>query len=211
MNISKPDDIKCLTPGQGLTKEEAMQRLLEGHWRYMHQTPKLRVISEVDRELALSGQYPFAAIVGCADSRVAPELIFDQGQGDLFVVRIAGNVVGSDVIASVEYALKVLGVRLIVILGHEKCGAVAAAASQIEAGGAIGLLLKQIKPAIEKAKDQPGVFIDNAINANIVNSAETLLNQSETVKTMVDSGDVRVVGSLYSLGTGDVSVVTIIG
>ena len=100
----KPDPSR--TPGQGLTKEEALHRLLEGHWRYLENRRAHRSITEDDRARHAAGQYPFAVIVGCADSRVSPELIFDQGLGDLFVVRVAGNYIGTGVTASVEYALE---------------------------------------------------------------------------------------------------------
>src|SRR5262245_22157340 len=120
------------------------------------------------RELA-SGQHPHAAVLSCADSRVAPEIIFDQGLGDLFDVRVAGNIAGDAEVASIEYAAEHLNVPLVVVMGHQKCGAVTAAAEGGEASGHLPTLLQAIRPAVEKAAGLPGDRIDNAIRLNVEN------------------------------------------
>jgi carbonic anhydrase len=190
-------------PGQGLTREEAFQRILQGHWRYLQNTRQSTQTTHEDRQRHAQGQYPFAAILGCADSRVSPEVIFDQGQGDLFVVRVAGNVAGEFEQASLEYAVQHLGVRLIIVMGHEHCGAVKAALSCEHVPGAIGKLLEEIIPAVVKAETMPGDLLDNAIRCNVCHTVDMLLANSSCIREMVENGTLRVIGLVYDLASGD--------
>lgn len=159
------------------------------------------------------GQAPLAVIVGCADSRVAPELIFDQGVGHLFVVRVAGNVVdgaGASVKGSIEYAIAELGVRLVMVLGHSKCGAVKAAIAHIDADdalpGSIGVLVDTIKPAVAAMKDKPGDKLNNVIQANVERGVERLKGLKPILAGAVEKGEVKVVGGVYDLRSGKVTV-----
>jgi carbonic anhydrase len=156
-------------------------------------------------ELAKS-QHPFAIIVSCSDSRVPPEIVFDQGLGDLFIFRVAGNVIDDHGLGSIEYAVDHLNVRLIVVLGHQSCGAVQAAKETIaakgKAPGHIESLVRAIKPAAEAtAKDD----LDKTIKANVKHVVQGLRSSTPILKAKVDSGDVRVIGCYYSLDTGSVS------
>ncbi|MCE9562659.1 MAG: carbonic anhydrase [Planctomycetes bacterium] len=198
-------------PGQGLTKEEAFHRLLEGHWRYLENKRLHRTVTTEDRGFHAQGQYPLAALLGCADSRVSPELIFDQGEGDIFVVRVAGNIVGEAEVASLEYAVANLGVKLLVVLGHENCGAVKAALTMNNAPGALGFLLREIAPAVAEAQALPGSLLHNAVDCNVKHSVHMLLERSDTLRKAVDDGLVRVVGVVYELSTGDIKFHATIG
>lgn len=209
-NAPTPPD-SSREPGQGLTKEQAFSRLLEGHWRYMENQRLHRTVTLEERNLHAQGQYPFAAVLGCADSRVSPELIFDQGQGDIFVVRVAGNIVGEAELASLEYAVGNLGVRLLVVLGHESCGAVKAALDVHDAPGAMGYLLRQIAPAVAEARTLPGPLLESAVNLNVKHSVQALLNRSSALNKAVESGLVRVVGVVYRLATGDIEFQATVG
>jgi carbonic anhydrase len=157
------------------------------------------------------GQAPLAAIVACADSRVAPELIFDQGIGDLFVVRLAGNVVsgaGPTIIGSIEFAVAELGVRLVMVLGHSQCGAVKAAVKHIDSDdalpGSIGEIVNTIKPAVTAVKDKPGDKLENVIRANVERGVEKVKGLEPILAGPVKKGDVRVVGGTYELSSGKV-------
>lgn len=198
-------------PGQGLTKEEAFSRLLEGHWRYLENQRLHRTVTNEDRDLHSQGQYPLAALLGCADSRVSPELIFDQGQGDIFVVRVAGNIVGEAEVASLEYAVANLGVKLLVVMGHESCGAVKAALGANDAEGALGYLLREIAPAVVEARTLPGELLENAVECNVKHSVHVLLERSPSLRKAVDDGLVRVVGIVYHLSTGDIEFHATVG
>jgi carbonic anhydrase len=159
------------------------------------------------------GQQPFAVIVGCADSRVSPELLFDQGIGDLFVVRVAGNVVsgaGTPVKGSIEYGVAELGVSLVMVLGHTECGAVKAAIKHMNdrdpLPGALGLLVNSIRPAVAKTRGMPGDPLDNAIRANVGIGVEVLRGLQPIVAPAVKRGRVKVVGAVYDLRTGSVTL-----
>ena len=193
-------------PAQGLDKEEALLRLLEGHWRYLHNETVTAQLSSADRTLQSDGQCPYVAVLGSADSRVSPELIFDQGQGDLFVVRVAGNIVGSGELASIEYAVEHLGVRLVMVLGHDQCGAVKAATENADIHGPIGYLVREIAPAIALARALPGDLLANSIDENIRHSVNQLIDGSEALARRIECGDVRLIGVRYSLKTGDAEI-----
>ena len=199
-------------PG-GPPAAEVLQRLLEGNQRFMKgETSSPRRGPDDFRPLA-EGQRPVAVIVGCADSRVPPELLFDQGVGDLFVVRVAGNVVngaGPPVKGSIEYGVAELGVSLVMVLGHSECGAVKAAIKHMNDRdawpGALGLLVNSIRPAVVKAKGMPGDLLDNALRANVAIGVEQLRGLQPILAPAVKRGQVKVVGAMYDLRTGSVSV-----
>jgi carbonic anhydrase len=189
-----------VTPAQAkvlLVKGNA--RFVSGQTQHPHQTPERRT------ELA-AGQHPFAAILGCSDSRTGPEILFDQGLGDLFVVREAGNVVDDHAIGSIEYAVEHLHLSLIVVLGHQRCGAVAAArevvAAKGHAEGHIESLVVAIRPAVEATIGQDA---EATCKANIRNVVRTLRTSEPMLRHMVESGDIKVVGAYYDLDTGVVT------
>jgi carbonic anhydrase len=200
------------SPG-GPSSDEALRQLLEGNQRFVKgETTSPRRAPADFRPLA-EGQRPIAVIVGCADSRVAPELLFDQGVGDLFIVRVAGNVVGGGGIfvkGSIEYGVAELGVPLIMVLGHSECGAVKAAIKHTDdhdaLPSALGELVNRIRPAVVRAKGMPGDRLDNAIRANVSIGVETLRALRPIVAPAVKRGAVKVVGAFYDLRTGAVSM-----
>jgi carbonic anhydrase len=165
------------------------------HYQHPHQTAARQ------RELATT-QHPHATILSCADSRVAPEIVFDQGLGDLFDVRVAGNVAGDTEIASIEYAADHLGVPVVVVLGHQRCGAVTAAAEPGEAPGHLPVLIAAIRPAVEQARGMPGDTIDNAVRINVENVVRQLTGSQPVLAGMTAAGRLQVVGAVYSLDTG---------
>jgi len=150
---------------------------------------------------------PFAIIVGCSDSRVPPEIIFDQGLGDLFVVRLPGHFLIDEVLGSIEYAVEHLGTRLIVVLGHERCGAVEAVVKGAEASGHIGSLVKAIKPAVDRAKSQPGDLLENAIWENVAMTVDQL-QSSSLLQNPAKNGALKIVGAYYHLEDGSVTIFT---
>ena len=156
------------------------------------------------RELAAS-QAPHAIILSCADSRVAPEIILDQGLGDLFDVRVAGNVASDTELASIEYAASHLKTPLLCVMGHQKCGAVTAAAESGHAEGHLPSLLALIRPAIDRAKGEPGDFIDNAVRHNVENVVNQVRESKPVLAPLVARGALKVVGAVYSLDTGKVT------
>jgi carbonic anhydrase len=185
---------------------EAISKLKEGNVRYTSGTLQHPGQTTERRAELAKTQHPFAAIVSCSDSRVPPEIVFDQGLGDLFVVRVAGNVINDEGLGSVEYTVDHLGTRLILVLGHQRCGAVQAAKETIaakgKAPGHIESLVTAIKPAVEAtAKDD----LDATIKANVKNVVQALRSSTPILKAKVDSGDVQVIGGYYSLDTGGVT------
>lgn len=158
-----------------------------------------------------SGQRPFAIVVGCADSRTAPEILFDQGLGDLFVVRLAGNIVDDAALGSIEFAVAKLGARLIIVLGHEKCGAVSAAVDSVKGAAAppghIGKVVDAIKPAAASVHGQAGDEVENALKANVRNVVDRLKNSSPVLAPYLKGGELTVVGARYDLDDGKVELV----
>lgn len=150
------------------------------------------------------GQHPHAAILSCADSRVAPEIVFDQGLGDLFDVRVAGNVAGDDETASLEYAVEHLQCPLVVVMGHQKCGAVSAAVEGGDAPGHLPVLLAAIRPAVEAAKAMPGDRVENAVRLNVENVVRQLRERTPLLAEAAGKGHVQIIGAVYSLETGRV-------
>ena len=200
-------------PPSNRVPNAVLGRLIEGNKRFASgQSTRLGRTPE-DFAADAEGQAPLAVIVGCADSRVSPELVFDLGIGELFVVRVAGNIAdgaGPAVKGSVEYAVAELGVRLIVVLGHSKCGAVKAAIAHIDADdalpGSINDLVNLIKPAVAAVKGHPGDKLTNVIKANVERSVSRLKSLDPILKKLVDTGELKVVGGAYDLRTGVVEV-----
>jgi carbonic anhydrase len=193
--------------------DSVLARLIEGNKRFVSGQLAHPGRRPEDFAPLAEGQAPVAIIVGCADSRVAPEVVFDQGVGDLFVVRVAGNVVsgaGPFIKGSVEFAVAELGARLIVVLGHEACGAVKAAVAHIDANdtlpGAIRDLVEVIRPAAAAVRGKPGDKLENAIKANVAMGVERLKGLEPILAGMVKKGDVKLVGAVYKLRTGVVEL-----
>ena len=159
------------------------------------------------REIAAT-QHPHATILSCADSRVVPEIIFDQGLGDLFDVRVAGNVASDSELASIEYAAEHLHTPLVVVMGHQKCGAVTAAADGGAAAGHLPSLIALIRPAIDAARSRPGDLIDNAVRINVENVVRQVRESTPVLSALVAHGELTVVGAVYSLDTGKVEWLT---
>jgi len=182
------------------------ERFIAGKGEHSHQDLERR--AEVAK-----GQKPFAIVLTCADSRLSPEIIFDQGLGDLFVLRVAGNLAEPATMASIEYAAEHLGSRLLVVMGHERCGAVKAAVDTFKAPPAkehsggheslLSVLIDEIMPSVKQVKAQPGDLLDNAIDQNVRNTAQKIA-ATEPLKHMVESGKLTVIGSVYDLDTGTV-------
>lgn len=149
-------------------------------------------------------QVPFAVVVCCSDSRVGPELLFDAGLGDLFVTRLAGAIVDDAAIGSIEYAVEHLGAKLIVVVGHKRCGAVDAAVKGGNAPGKIGTLIDAIKPAVDKVKSKPGNLLDNAVAENVRGTVDKIKTDSSIIQEHVKAGKVKVVGAVYDLDSGRV-------
>jgi carbonic anhydrase len=188
----------------GPTAEQALQKLKEGHARFLAGTMRHPDEGAKRLKALAAGQRPFATILGCADSRVPPELLFDEGFGDLFVVRVAGNVSEPATLGSIEYAGEHLGVPLVVVLGHHKCGAVKAtaeAAGPVE--GNIGKVVDELRPAVAEAKAHPGKrgLVDDAVHANVAIVARQLVDESPVMRKLVEEGKVKIVTAVYDLDT----------
>jgi len=190
-----------------ITPDAAFKKLMDGNRRYIQQK---RTFPDQSRSRILElakGQHPFAIVLGCSDSRVAPEILFDQGLGDLFEIRVAGNVLDNVVLGSIEYAAAELGVPLLVVLGHERCGAVKAALDGKPVPGHIGSLVAAIKPAVYATKGQPGDAWDNAVRANVKMSVNKLKALSPILAKAVKAGTLKVVGARYDIDSGEVEVI----
>ncbi len=191
-----------------VTAEDALVRLRDGNERFVtehSQSPNKTLVRVL--ETAKDGQHPFVTFLSCSDSRVPLEVVFDQGIGDLFVIRVAGNVIGTDEIGSIEYGVEHVGTPLLVVLGHTQCGAVTAAASHAHAEGSITKLVEKIGPAVERAKKaQPDCkdaeLVEAAVVQNIWLSIESLFEDSKIVTEMVEKEKLKVVGALYDIQTG---------
>ena len=194
--------------------DAALRKLLEGNKRFTKGELEHPGRKPQDFAPLAEGQAPLAVIVGCADARVAPEILFDQGVGDLFVVRVAGNVVsgaGATVEGSIEYAVAELGVSLVIVLGHSQCGAVKSAIAHIDAKdtlpGSINELVNNLKPAVLKTKGQPGDPLAAAIRANVEIGVDRLKGLEPILAGPVKQGRAKVVGGVYDLRSGSVTIV----
>jgi len=192
---------------EGLTPEHALDILKEGNGRFVNNIKTHRNLLEQVNETK-SGQFPFAAILSCIDSRTSAELIFDQGLGDVFSIRIAGNILNDDILGSMEFACKIAGSKLIVVLGHTKCGAIEGACDHIELGH-ITTLLNKVKPAIEIEKETTSdrnsknkKFVENVTVNNVNLTVQKVKEQSPLLREMEQSGKIKIIGGLYDLETG---------
>ncbi len=184
----------------------ALARLLEGNKRFVLGAAT-RPDQTVERRAEVAqGQHPFAIVLSCADSRLSPEIIFDQGLGDLFVVRNAGNVLDDHVIGSIEYAVEHLHASLIVVMGHSGCGAVTAAAGGGEAPGHLPAIVESLAPAVALARKKPGNAVENAVRINAKLGTAALAQSEPILRAAVTSGRVKVVAARYDLGTGQVEI-----
>ncbi len=202
-------------PKRQLTADDVLADLMGGNKRFVAGKPENPRRSPADFRPLANVQFPEAVIIGCADSRVSPEVLFDQGVGDLFVVRIAGNVVshaGSTVKGSIEYAIAELNTPLVVVLGHSDCGAIKAAIKYTQGGepppGAIGELVDIIAPAVREAREGEGSEVDRVIKANVRRGVATLKRLDPIVGPRVKESKVKVVGAVYDLATGKVELIS---
>jgi carbonic anhydrase len=187
------------------TPAAALELLIKGNRRYVadkplhpHQNRRLR------HDLVVKGQHPFATVLSCSDSRVPPELIFDEGLGDLFVIRVAGNVVDDAITGSIEYAAEHLHVPLVVVLGHSNCGAVDATIHGGEPNTHIDALVKAIKPAVDQARTEPGPLLVNAVRDNVKLVVQQLRDSQPILGRLHATGKIKIIGAVYDLDKGTV-------
>ena len=190
----------------GLSPDQALTRLMEGNRRYTMSHLEHPDQTARRRKELVSGQHPFACILACSDSRVSPEIVFDEGLGDLFVIRVAGNIVDDAVTGSIEYAVEHLATPLALVLGHEKCGAVQATIGGGEPKTHIQSLADAIMPAVSEARKQPGDLVANAVAANVRLVVRQLRASQPILAKAIASGRVRIEGGVYDLETGSVKI-----
>ena len=194
---------------ESITPQQALEILEKGNLRFMQNLKMNRNLLEQVNETR-DGQWPFAAILSCMDSRTSAELIFDQGLGDIFSIRIAGNIINDDILGSMEFACKVAGSKFIVVLGHTKCGAVKGACDDVEMGHLSGLLHK-IQPAIEAGRSisenrtaSNPQFVEEVAKINIERSVKEILDRSHIIRELVDEGKIGIGGAMYDVASGKV-------
>jgi carbonic anhydrase len=205
----RTDRVLTQAEQQALSPQQVFELLGGGNDRFVSGDLTTRDHSSLVRDAA-SGQAPKAMILSCVDSRVPVEDIFDQGIGDIFVARVAANIENTDILGSIEFATKVSGAKLVVVLGHESCGAIAAAIDNVQLGN-ITALLENVKPAVEALSDYPGErtsanpeFVHLVAEKNVELTIQNILEKSPIVAEMVETGEVKIVGGLYDLHTGEV-------
>lgn len=194
-----------------ITPERAVELLKEGNQRFTSGKMKKRNLRAQVKEAGVNGQFPFAAVVSCMDSRAAPSLVFDQGIGDIFSARIAGNIVNEDILGSLEYAAKVAGSKAILVLGHTHCGAVKGACDNAQLGNLTQLVAKII-PAVKATPDVHGDdrssknhhFVDAVAETNVKMTVNAILEKSQVLKEMVDAGQIKIIGAMLDVETGKV-------
>lgn len=187
----------------------ALQALLAGNTRFInnqsqHPNQSLNRLTDLSQN-----QNPFATILTCSDSRVSPEIVFDQGVGDLFIIRVAGNIINSTELGSVEYGVSVLQTPILLVLGHSNCGAVKAALSKDRAFGHIETLVQAIQPAVEHVKHQPGDTVKNAVRANVLWQTESL-RRSNIIARLLEESRLEIVGAYFDLTTGKMTILNIL-
>lgn len=191
-----------------LSPNEALKRLIDGNRRFVTQQRQYPNQSAKRLSEIAQAQHPYATILSCADSRVTAEIIFDEGLGDLFDVRVAGNIVTPETLGSLEYAAVLLETPVLMVLGHERCGAVTAAVKGETLPGSIARFVEPIAPAVKQSKDLPGDPVENAVVANVRYQVSQLTERSPLLAQRVQSGKLTIVGGRYDLDTGE--VVTIV-
>jgi carbonic anhydrase len=197
-------------PQNDIPPAAALKRLMAGNERYV-EGRSLRHDFKREREALVGGQNPYAAVLSCADSRIAPEYAFDSGRGDLFVCRVAGNFANDDTVASLEYATAILGTPLCFVLGHESCGAVDATIKSLRDNttlpGHLPSLVDNLAPSVEASADQPGDKLQNAIRQNVVDTVAKLKSATPILKSAVEQGKLSIVGGVYRLKDGKVELI----
>ena len=193
-----------------LNPDLALEILKEGNDRFVKNLKANRNLLQQVNETA-QGQFPFATILSCIDSRTSAELIFDQGLGDIFSIRIAGNILNEDILGSMEFATKVVGTKIIIVLGHTKCGAIVGACNNVELGN-LTALLDKVKPAIALEKDttenRTGSnvrFVDNVTTNNVIHTIERIRRESPIILDLENTGAIKIVGAIYNVDTGRVN------
>ncbi len=193
-----------------ITPSMAIEILKEGNKRFMNNLKANRNLLEQANETS-DGQHPFAVILSCIDSRTSAELIFDQGLGDVFSVRIAGNIVNEDILGSMEFACKVAGSKIIVVLGHSKCGAVKGACDHVEMGNLTALLSK-IQPAvfdekseIENRNSSNSDFVEKVASINVKRTVNAIMERSPILKEMIENGEIGIIGGMHNINNGEVT------
>jgi carbonic anhydrase len=190
---------------ENLTPQQGYELLVEGNERFINNLKRDHDHLELINQTR-DGQFPFAVILSCMDSRASAELVFDQGLGDLFSIRVAGNIVNNDILASIEYAVKYVGSKVLMVLGHTQCGAINSAKQGVE-DGHITSLLKRIQPSITKAMlsdNDNYLFQDKIAYANVENSLEEILRGSPIIKELFEKGEIGIVGGVYNIDNGQV-------
>ena len=189
--------------------EKALQFLREGNYRFLNNLKANRNLLQQVNETR-DGQFPFAVVLSCIDSRTSAELIFDQGLGDVFSIRIAGNVVNEDILGSMEFACKVAGSRLIVVLGHSKCGAIKGACDNVQMGN-LSTLLNKIQPAVyfektvtENRTASNSEFVEKVAKIQVKRSVETIIERSVILREMIEKNEIALIGAIYNVETGEV-------
>ncbi len=189
-----------------LTPSKIHEILVDGNKRFV-QNIRTERDSTIQVRQTSTGQYPFAVVLSCIDSRVPVEMVFDLGIGDIFSVRVAGNVVNDDVLGSIEYGCKVAGSKSVMVLGHTKCGAVTAACKNVELGN-ITTLLEKIQPAVKTIKgdnaDMDDAAVENVVIENVKESIREIRKRSSILSEMEKNGEIDIVGAIYSVSTGEV-------
>jgi carbonic anhydrase len=213
VRTSAAPDVRAPAPPARTGADAILREMLAGNERFASGKPANPRRAPEDFRAVAAGQNPSAVVITCADSRVPPELLFDEGVGDLFVIRVAGNVVsgaGPAVKGSVEYAVAELNVPLVIVLGHTGCGAVKSAVKHIDAKdslpGSINELVELIKPAVLSVQGQPGDQVENAIRANVNLGVDKLMKLQPILAPRVKAGRLKVVGAVYDLSTGKVTM-----
>ncbi|TKJ36824.1 carbonic anhydrase [candidate division LCP-89 bacterium B3_LCP] len=191
-----------------MNADEALKSLKKGNTRFTQNNLTHPNQTEARRREVVSGQEPFAIVLTCSDSRTPPEIIFDRGIGDLFIVRTAGNVTDDVAVGSMEIAVEEFGVQLIMVLGHENCGAIKFAISESDFKGHIGSVMDKIKPVIEEAKKQPGNLQDNVAKENVKLVVEKLRNSQPILTKFISEGKLKIIGGYYRLENGEVEIIT---
>lgn len=196
---------------KGISPDEALAELKKGNDAFMSDAPQHASIDRLRRLEIAKEQHPFAVLVGCSDSRVSPEHLFGRGLGDLFIVRVAGNTVDQTALGSIEYAIEHLSVPLIVVLGHERCGAVKAAISVIEENttfdSAMNAMVEPILPAVLKARSKDGDLLDNAVKENALRVAKGLESSGTIIGEKLKAGKLKIVAAYYDLDNGKVEFI----
>jgi carbonic anhydrase len=208
-DATAPAAVQTKDSQAAMTPQQALKELRDGNARFVAGTPRARNLPAAVKATS-TGQYPFAAVLSCVDSRVPVELVFDQGLGDVFSARVAGNVVDDDVLGSLEFACKLSGAKLIAVVGHLNCGAIKGAIDNVELGNLTGLLAK-IKPVVDSipADGQPRTsknhaLVDEVCEANVHAALKEIRERSPVLREMLDKGEIALVGGIYDLSTGKV-------